>query len=738
MTPPRRRLPTPPPPPPPTPPAPRNPSLEIDEQGIGWVTFDDRGRKLNVLDEPTMRALAEVLEELDRLAKAGQVRVVVFRSGKPDSFIAGADVDAIAGISDPREGEKASRMGQAIFIEIERLPLSTVAAIHGVCLGGGTELALACRHRVASDSAKTRIGLPEVQLGILPAWGGTSRLPRLVGLQNALPLLLTGSTVSPSHALHMGLVSEVLPAELFHQKTAAFAVDSLFFPKGASRRKRPLLKRILEGNPAGRRAILSAARRQVMSRTKGRYPAPLRVLDVLKRGLGGSLEKSLGVEARAAGELIASETSKNLIHVFRLNEGAKKRRDVAPGVEPRTVERMAVVGAGVMGGGIAQLVAYHGIAVRMKDIRTEAIASGFQHARSLFDAAVERKKLKPREAHRRMELVSGGVEYHGFASVDLVVEAVVERMEVKRAVLHEVEEKVGEHCILATNTSSLSVDEMAGALRRPGSLCGMHFFNPVHRMPLVEVVRGPRTDDVAVATVHALALRLGKVPVVVRDGPGFLVNRILGPYMNEAGWLLADGATIEEVDEAAREFGMPMGPLRLIDEVGIDITRHAGETLHQAFGERLRPSPALVALGRTERLGRKGGRGFYLYRGGKEKEVDDSAYAELALAIPGTGAGPSQKEIRARLFLSMVHEAARALGDGIVDRAGDVDLAMIMGTGFPPFRGGLLRFADTLRPKNVLERLEGLRARHGVRFEPAPLLGELADKDRTFYDAFGG
>jgi 3-hydroxyacyl-CoA dehydrogenase/enoyl-CoA hydratase/3-hydroxybutyryl-CoA epimerase len=738
----RQHLPAPEPPRLGEPPAPRNPSLQVDAKGIAWITFNDPGRKVNVLDEGVMHAFSDLLEELARLAGAGIARVAVFRSGKPDSFIAGADMDAIAGIEEPRDAEKAARLGQAIFFELENLPLPTVAAIHGVCVGGATELALACRFRVASDSPKTKIGLPEVQLGILPAWGGTTRLPRLVGLQNALDMLLTGKTLSASRARKIGLVSEVFPAELFRAKVAEFALDTLELPKGSSRRKRPVLRRLVEDTPPGRRAVLAVAKRKVLARTGGNYPAPLRILEVLKDGLGTSLGRSLDLEARAAGELIVSPVSKNLIRVFNLREHARKRPDVAPGAEPILVGRIGVLGAGVMGGGIAQLAAYNGIHARMKDIRHEAVASGLQHARGLFDAAVEKRRLRAREAEQRMELISGGIEYHGFANVDLVIEAVVERMDVKRAVLREVEGHVRPGCILATNTSSLSVDGMAEGLERPERLCGMHFFNPVHRMPLVEVVRGARTDDEAILTVHALALRLGKVPVIVKDGPGFVVNRVLGPYLNEAAWLLQAGASVAEVDRVARDFGMPMGPLRLIDEVGIDIAVHAGRSLHEAFGERLAPAPIFAALAHTERLGRKNGRGFYVYRdddggdGGGDGEVDDSVYAELGLGVPTDGSGPGHREIRSRLMLAMVNEAARTLGDRIVPRAGDVDLAMIMGTGFPPFRGGPLRFADSLQLRTVLERVEALQARHGVRFEPAPLLEELARQNRTFHDAF--
>lgn len=726
-------------PPAPPPAAPSSPSLEIDPRGIGWVTFDDPERSQNVLTEAVMRRLEELLREVEELARAEQIRVLVLRSGKEDSFVAGADVDAIAAIEDPAEGERASRLGQAIFMQLETLPIPTVAAIHGTCLGGGTEMALACRYRLVSDADSTRIGLPEVQLGILPAWGGTTRLPRLVGLQAALDMLLTGTRISAGKADRIGFASRVLPREIFLEAVGDFADRTPEMPSGASRPSRGFLTRLLEDTAPGRFAVFRTARSKVLSRTGGHYPAPLAILDVLEKHLGGSVERCLEAEARAAGRLIASPVCRNLVHVFKLRQAARKEAGVAPGTEPRTVDAVGVLGAGVMGGGIAQLAAYHGRRVRMKDIREEAVTTGLQHARSLFDKAVSKKKLREREAHRAMERITGGVEYHGFQTLDLVVEAVVERMEVKRSVLAETEAVVSDACVLATNTSSLSVDAMAEALEQPERFGGLHFFNPVHKMPLVEVIRGRQTDDVTVATLHALVVELGKVPVVCADAPGFLVNRILGPYLNEAGWLLADGATVAEIDRAATEFGMPMGPLRLVDEVGIDITRHAGETLYEAFGERMAPAPPLVAIAETERLGRKNGRGFYRYEDGDEAGVDPGVYDDLGSTVPDPrGELVDSRTIRARLTLAMINEGARVLEDGVVPRAGDVDLGMIMGTGFPPFRGGLLRFADSLHLRAVVSRLQEVAATSGTRFEPAPLLTELAHADTTFYQAFGG
>lgn len=715
-----------------------SPRFEVDARGVGWIVFDDPERTLNVLGEDVMRRLARAVESVREAAGNGRVRAVVFCSGKPDSFIAGADLDAIAAVDDPTDAERKIRMGQAIFAEVERLPVPTIAAIHGVCVGGGTELALACRHRVLSDSPRTRVGLPEVLLGILPAWGGTTRLPRLVGVRNALDLLLTGTPVDARKASRLGFADDVLPAGAFRALAGDFALRAAAgqLPR---RPRRPLSARLLDGTPPSRRITLAAARRRVLAQTGGNYPAPLRILDILGRHASADPMRSLDAEAVAAAELLVGTVSKNLIHVFRMRETARKGTGTPGEAEPsRAPASLAVVGAGVMGGGIAHLAAAHGIRARMRDIRHEAVSGGLRHAASLFDKAVARKKLTRREAAQRMELVSGGLDWAGFRAADLVVEAVVEKEDVKRSVLQEAERHLRPDCVLATNTSSLSVDVLARGLERPHRFCGLHFFNPVHRMPLVEVVRGAATEPATVSAAYAAALALGKVPVVVGDGPGFLVNRILAPYLNEAGWLLSDGASVEEVDAAAREFGMPMGPLRLVDEVGVDVASHAGTVMRGALGDRLEPAPALVALGRSGRLGRKGGLGFYRYVREREKGVDRGLGEVLSGELVYRRGGVPAEDVRRRLLVQMINEAARALSEGVVRSAASLDLAMIMGTGFPPFRGGLLRFADTLHPRGVLDRTLALRDRLGPRFEPAPLLEELARDNFTFYEAFPG
>ncbi|MEC7808082.1 MAG: 3-hydroxyacyl-CoA dehydrogenase NAD-binding domain-containing protein, partial [Gemmatimonadota bacterium] len=510
-----------------------NPIFQVDADSIGWITFDDPKRKLNVLSEDVMRDLAEALNQAHAAEREGLIQALVIQSGKIRSFIAGADVHEITKLKDPLEAEQKIQLGQAIYGELENLSVPTIAAIHGICLGGGTEIALACQHRVLSDSKTTKIGLPEVTLGILPALGGTTRLPRLVGLQASLELLLTGKQIDSRKAQKIGFAQEVFPEALFERMVRHFALDAVELQPRTSRRKKKLLSRILDDTLLGRKIVLSMARKRVTTQTGGHFPAPLRILDILDEHLGGSISRSLAAEARLGAELIVSSVSKNLLHVFHTREAARKGNGAdAKETASSTVHVLGVLGAGIMGGGISQLAAYNGVRVYMKDIHHNAITSGLHYAQALFHKATQRKKLSRRQANQLMELIAGGLEYYGISSAHVIIEAVAEQMDIKKLVLRETEEFVRDDCIITTNTSSLSVDRLAEDLSRPDRFCGMHFFNPVHRMPLVEIVRGRNSSEETIASVYAFALQLGKVPVVVDNGPGFLVNRVLGPYLN--------------------------------------------------------------------------------------------------------------------------------------------------------------------------------------------------------------
>lgn len=702
---------------------------EMDEDGTAVVEFDLPDKKVNLLSSAVMERLEQIIGEL---RGRDDVKAVLIVSAKDDVFIAGADVAEIKVIKEAREGEGKAAKGQAILQALNNLKVPVVAAIDGVCLGGGTELALACHYRIASASEKTKIGLPEVNLGILPGFGGTQRLPRLIGIQAALDMILTGRPVNARKALRTGLVDKVVPKEKIVQEAQRF-VRALLEGKPPSRKKRKDLKSfLLEGNPLGRRILFGQAKQRVFSRTKGHYPAPLKALEVVERGISLPLSEGLALEARFLGELVVTDVCKNLITLFYLNESIKADSGVADQtIKPAPIEEVGVLGAGLMGSGIAQVISYRHIPVRMKDVSDEAVTKGLESARKIYLSAVKRGKMKEDDVDRKMSLISGTVDHRDFNAVDLVIEAAVEDMAIKQSVLREFENVAKGEAIFATNTSSLSVTELATASARPENVGGMHFFNPVHRMPLVEVIAGEQTSDMTIATLVAFAKRLGKVPIVVKECPGFVVNRILGPYLNEACLLLEEGNKIEAIDKALLDFGMPMGPFRLFDEIGIDVADKVQDVLGAGFGNRSKPSQVLRRVYKSGRLGRKNNRGFYLHDK-KKTSVDDSVYEVIAELRTGPG-GATEGEMQDRMLLSMVNEAARIIEEDIVRKPAHVDLAMIVGTGFPPFRGGLLKFADHLGIGTVVDRLENYQNKHGRRFEPAQLLKEMAKSSQSFY-----
>jgi 3-hydroxyacyl-CoA dehydrogenase/enoyl-CoA hydratase/3-hydroxybutyryl-CoA epimerase len=707
------------------------------ENGITHLVIDVPGEKVNVLSSGVMQQLDALLDDL---ATRNRIKALIIVSGKEENFIAGADVSEIRDIVDPVEGAEKARAGQRIFQKINDLPFPVIAAIQGTCLGGGLELALACDFRVAKIHPKTRLGLPEVKLGIIPGFGGTQRLPRLIGLQRALGLILTGKTVDARKAGRLGIVDKVLPAEqpatFLTAAAEEFAREVIPTVKRNSLQLRRKLSRfpasLLEGNPWGKNFILKTARRQTLRTTKGQYPAPMKAIDAIQRGAAVSLQKGLEIEAEYLGELVATDVCKNLISVFYLTEairkdcGAEKSKK-----EPRAVSQVGLLGAGVMGGGIAQLCAYNDLPVRMKDIKYEAVQLGISKAGEIFQQAVQKKRMRPQVMRKKMSLVSGTTDYSGFTAVDFVIEAVVENMEIKKAVFAEVEREVSDAAIIATNTSSLSITEIASLLKKPERALGFHFFNPVHRMPLVEIIRGDKTSDETTMTAVAFAKRLGKTPIVVKNSPGFLVNRILGPYINEAAKMLEEGAKIDEIDNAMIEFGMPMGPLNLLDEVGIDVGYKVASILQEAFSDRIVPSTVIERLNKDGRLGKKGGRGLYVYQG-KQKVVDQAIYKLIHDIVDASQELPREL-IQDRLYFIMLKEGLLCLEEEIVRHPRDVDAGMIFGTGFPPFRGGLIKQADNMGTASCVEQMNALRDKFGERFAPPQSLVDLARKDGTFY-----
>jgi 3-hydroxyacyl-CoA dehydrogenase/enoyl-CoA hydratase/3-hydroxybutyryl-CoA epimerase len=723
--------------------------FEIRRDGFAFLIFDRPGEKVNVLNAPIV-AVLEIL--LDQAAHDKNVRGLVVTSAKPGSFIAGADVREIEGLQSVQDAEQASRKGQRLFDALERLPFPVVAAINGTCLGGGTELALACHFRVAADDRRTEIGLPEVRLGIVPGWGGTQRMPRRVGLPRALDLVMTGRSLSARRALKAGLVDAVAPPEYLLEMAEKIVREAA---DGKRRPRRMFNDQLLSRlNPVRRIQIAVTAhlaRRRLKAKLNERhYPAPFRALDAIVYGLRHGMEAGLQREMMALGQLAAGATCKNLVSLFFLQQAARKGSGVEEGASrPRDLRSAAVLGAGAMGGGIAQALARAGITVRLKDIAPEALSHGMRTAYDLNRADLRKRRITGREFDQRMALVQPMLDYSGVRRADVVIEAVVESVEIKQKVVREIEAATPEGTIFATNTSSLPISEIAARAERPQDIVGMHFFNPVHRMPLVEVVRGAQTSGEAIATVVALAKRMGKTPVVVGDAPGFLVNRILMTYLGEALILLEEGARIEEIDRTMVDFGMPMGPFGVLDQVGIDVAAHVATVLAEAFRDRAPRSTALQVLKEKGWLGRKAGRGFYLYRGGAQgsgdgrpkaggadrggtsHEVNVGVYS-LTSTRERMSLDPAPTE--SRLVLPMINEAVRCLEEGIASSPADVDLAMVMGTGFPPFRGGLLRHADSLGLTAVVQGLEILSERHGKRFMATRLLMEMSGSQRRFYE----
>src|SRR5439155_12259824 len=600
--------------------------LETRRDGLAFLIFDKPHDKVNLLTAPVVGVL-EIL--IDQASHDKNVRGLVVMSAKPASFIAGADVNEILALRSIQDAEHASRKGQRLFDAIERLPFPVVAAINGTCLGGGTELVLACHFRIVADDPRVEIGLPEVRLGIMPGWGGTQRLPRLVGLARGLDMILTGRSANARRAVSLGLADEIVPSELLLEAAEKLVMDAA---EGRRRPRRRLPDSTLARlNPVhlARLALASQfARRGLTKRVaEVHYPAPYRALEAVLHGLRHGMAEGLQREAELLAPLAASRTSKNLVSIFLMQRAARRDPGVDdPAVRPKDVRAAAVIGAGVMGGGIAQALARSGVVVRLKDIDPMALSRGMRHAHDLYRDEVKKGRMSRRESSLKEALVQPTLAYTGLRRSDVVVEAVVESLAVKHKVLREIEAVVPEGFIFATNTSSLPIDAIAREARRPEDVVGLHFFNPVHRMPLVEVIKGPRTSQATVAIAVALAKRIGKTPIVVGDAPGFLVNRILMTYLGESLVMIEEGGRVDEIDRVMLDFGMPMGPLALLDQIGIDVANHVAGVLSEAFRDRAPRSTALQILKDKGWHGRKTGRGFYIHKDGPDDGgADDGA-----------------------------------------------------------------------------------------------------------------
>jgi 3-hydroxyacyl-CoA dehydrogenase/enoyl-CoA hydratase/3-hydroxybutyryl-CoA epimerase len=702
--------------------------LSIEEQDdILIVTLDQAGEKVNKLDEQLIEEFKELLPK----AEKESVKGIVLISGKENNFIAGADVEMFKNKKAPEEIEELSRTGNELLLRVENFPKPIVAAIHGGCIGGGNEVAMACHYRVATEDSATKFSQPEVQLGLLPGGGGTQRLPRLIGLQNSLTYLLTGKNIYPRQAKKMGLVDE-----LTHKgallKAAKKAVEKLAEGKIEENGKRGLGERLLEGNALGRKIIFSQARKRAKKKSKGNYPAPEWIIDCVEEGYKNGLKAGLQKESVGFGKLAATTESKAMVSLFFAMQQAKRNPQQE---KVRKIEKMGVLGAGLMGAGIADISVNNGYRVLLKDQKMEQAAKGEKTIWKNLDKKVSKHIISSFERDRTISQVTATESYDGFSNVDLVIEAVFEDLNLKQSIIKEVEKVVPDHCIFASNTSSLPIAEIAEASKRPEQVVGMHYFSPVQKMPLVEIIKTEQTADWVVATARQVAIEQGKHVITVNDGPGFYTTRILAPFMNEALMLLEEGISIEQLDRDMKQFGFPVGPAALFDEVGIDVAAHITEVLNPMFRERgMEPSQKPQKLLDAGYKGRKNETGFYHYKqkGSSKKKKDPNT--DIYQFFGGEDRKKlDTQQVQNRMALMMVNEAAWCLQENILENPTDGDLGAVMGLGFPPFLGGPFRYIDQLGAHEIVKRLEILEAQHGPRFTPADILKEHAKKVKEFH-----
>jgi 3-hydroxyacyl-CoA dehydrogenase/enoyl-CoA hydratase/3-hydroxybutyryl-CoA epimerase len=699
-------------------------SYEI-KNDIIWIGLGYNEKKsMTTLTRDSLAELTEAIALATDVDQKKGAKGLCFFSHKPGVFLAGMDISVINDLKNESDALRNLEQAHKLFNAIEDLKMPTASLVDGVCLGGGLELSLCCKKIFVSDNSKTALGLPEVMLGVLPGFGGTYRLPKKVGLPAALDMILTGKQIKGKNAYKMGLADAILPIERMKE----LAPQYLNKPKKKKSFKEEIEKAAMD-NFLTRKIIFQKAREQVMKTTKGFYPAPLKILEVLEGGAGKSRSDYLAMEAQAFAELSQSVQSKNLQHIFFLTDNSKKldNKDQLP-----SVKRGAVIGAGVMGGGIAWLFAHNNQAPLMKDITPAALELGLKQASQNFAGALKKRRMTEDEFNRKMRSIEPTLNLEGMKSADLVIEAVVENMDLKKKVFSELEDYVRPDCILTSNTSSLSVQEMSKALNKPERFAGLHFFNPVNKMPLVEIITHEKVDPKTIQTLIKWVLDVKKTPIVVKDGPGFLVNRILAPYLNESAFLLEEGVSVEALDEAALNFGMPMGPCRLMDEIGLDVCVKVGKIMHDGLGERANPSTLSTKLYDAKLLGKKNNKGFYLY---DEKGKSTGKNPEISKLLPNKKKHMDEMMIQMRLFLPMVNEAAYILADKICDKAATIDVGMIYGTGFPPFKGGLLRWADQEGLEQIVERLNNFSKEvNQQRYQVSPMLSMMVNDKRKFYD----
>lgn len=692
--------------------------------GILHVTIERADKPVNAFSKQALDDLAKLVTHV-RNDKA--IDAVVFRSAKPGNFIAGADVEEMKDLPGADAAREISRYGQQVFADLEALDATTICLISGACLGGGLEFALACNYRLADDSSKTKIGLPEVMLGLIPGWGGTVRLPKTIGLVDALPMILSGQQLSGPRAKRKGVVHDCIPTEAL--PFAAEKIVKTIRDKGSASSlfrtyKKPVATRWINWASPLKSFAIGQAEKQTLKQTNGKYPAPVEAIKALRAGLE-SEQAGYAAENDAIAKLSQDPVTTELMRVFFLSEAAKKPPEwFTAEVDVDAVENAAVIGAGAMGAGIAQLLARRGIWTRLKDIKPEFVANGMKVVRDLVSKDLKRKKLTKTKATDILDHVSPTTDYNGLKRADVVIEAIVEDMDIKRTVFKDLADASNEKTVLATNTSSLLVKEIAEGVPHPERVVGLHFFNPPHKMPLVEIVKTDITSPEAIATAFAVVKKLGKTGVVVGDCAGFLVNRLLSPYMNEAGFLLTEVEDPMEIEKAAVDFGMPMGPLELTDLVGAHVAAHVAGNMHAAYGSRMEPAPLWAEL---RAAGGSKDDAKLITKSKQGKSLTAVATKVVERSRKPSVSRPTRDEIVQRLIYPVINEAAICLAEGVADKPEDIDLAMIFGTGFAPFRGGPMRYADSVGLQNIVSTLESLATEH-PRLAPSDALRAAANR----------
>jgi 3-hydroxyacyl-CoA dehydrogenase/enoyl-CoA hydratase/3-hydroxybutyryl-CoA epimerase len=698
-------------------------TLTKREDGIAILTMDVPGDTMNTLKADFGEEVSAILDEIEN---DSTIKGVVVASGKKDSFVAGADVTMLAACNSAIEAEELSISGQKLFDRIEGMKKTFVAAIHGPALGGGLELALACHYRVCSDSPKTQVGLPEVQLGLLPGSGGTQRLPALIGVQQAMKMMLTGAPVRAKQAKKYGIVDDMVPESVLLDVAAEFAGKAV--KKRSS--KKALTNKVLEDTSFGRNILFKKAREQTLAKTLGNYPAPMHIIDCIETGLNDS-RKGYATEARLFGQLVMTPESKQLRGIFFATTDMKKESGVE-GVEPVKVKKVGVLGGGLMGGGIAFVTATKAkVPARIKDINPDGIAGALRYTYDILNKKVKKRFIRKTEMQNEMSRLSGCLDYSGYKGNDMVIEAVFEDLGLKQKMVADIEEHCNENTIFASNTSSIPIGEIAAKAARPENVVGLHYFSPVDKMPLAEVIPHEKTSEQTISTTVEFAKRQGKTPIVVKDGAGFYVNRILAPYMSEAGFIALEGQPLHDIDKALTKFGFPVGAFKLLDEVGIDVGTKIIPILKGQFGERFNAPEAFDKLLENDRKGKKNKSGFYDYSGKNSgKEIDESVYDLL-------GVSPEKKlsddTVVERCLLLMLNEAAMCLEEGVVRNARDGDIGAIFGIGFPPFLGGPFNYMDSLGIAHVVSRLEHYASEYSDKYAPAKILVSMRDEGTTFY-----